>query len=249
MAKARFCYVNQVLSATMSASGSATARPVANLNNSARWKIWRSTTTTGDQYVIADFGSAKTIKVIALVDWVRHSGGAVRADYWDGAAWQTFGTFTLPSFNPTHVVAVWNTTGVSTTKIRIYFTNTGAVSAYVELGALVAGDYYQPTYTIIDGFTIEPVDPSLIVEAVEGREETQARPHYHTCAGVFQTEPEADVDGFRLMFATNGRRLPLLYAVDPDDADEILYCRLNGLPLKHEYGDFWTIAVSVREVL
>lgn len=247
MAKARFVYSNQALAATMTASASATARPAANLNNPARWKLWRSSTTTGDQNIVADFGSAKTIKAISLVDWLGHAGGVIRADYWDGATWVAFGTFTLPAFNPTKVITLWNTAGVSTSKVRIYFTNTATVSAYVEIGALVAGDYYQPTYTIVDGFQLEPVDPSLIVESVDGQEEAQARTGFHVAEGSFVDMPEADFDAFRVMFAANGRRKPLIFAIDPDDQDEVLYCRLNGMPIRHSYGDNWSIAVGVRE--
>lgn len=248
MAKARFAYLNRCLEASFTASSEVVNRPVTFLASWARWKKWRSDMSTGDQYVIADFGTARTIKAIALVDWLAHAGGSIRADYWDGAAWVAFGTFAQPAFNPTRVVALWDAVGVSTSKIRIFWTNTGAVSAYVEVGAVVAGDYYQPTYNLIDGFQVRPVDPSLIVRALDGQEEFQERTLYHVVDGTFETEPQTDHDAFRAMIATVGYRMPLLFAIDPGNASETFYARLEDVGLEHAFGTNWTIPVRLVEV-
>jgi hypothetical protein len=149
MASARFVYDNEVTKAgvTIAASSAASGYPAAYLSNRARWKPWRSGTSTGDQTVTVTFPTSKTVKAIAIVNYLAHVGGSIKAEYWTGAAWANFaggtGLFTLPASNRTKVVVLWDTTGVSTTQIRITFTNTGAVNAYVELGALVAGSYFS----------------------------------------------------------------------------------------------------------
>jgi hypothetical protein len=49
MAKARFVYENKALDATVTASSELANRPASYLKSSARWKKWRSSTSTGDQ--------------------------------------------------------------------------------------------------------------------------------------------------------------------------------------------------------
>lgn len=249
MATARFVYANLALSATITASAEVTNRPASYLSSPARWKKWRSTTTTGDQNVVFDFGGSQTVQCVALVGWRRHTGGAIRADYWDGSAWQTFGTFTLPSANPTGLVVLWNTTGVSTTKVRIYFTNTAAASDYVELGVAVIGTYYAPTYGIADGCELVRVDPSDVVAAIGGQEQAQTRTKYFEVSGQFGAMPEADKDAVLAMYEANGRTVPLLWAVDPDDVDQILYCRLSAVQaFPHAFGTHWDLPIAATEV-
>lgn len=249
MAKSRIAYVNRVTSATLTASSEAASptRPASYLKSAARWKKWRSATSTADQNVVADFGTSQLVQVVALVDWKRHAGGAIRADYWDGAAYQLFGNFAIPSFNPTKVLTLWNPVGVSTSRIRAYFTNTAVVSDYVELGVLFAGAYYQPTYTVVDGFTVQLVDPSVIVAAVDGQEEAQSRTTFHRVAGLYDYMGQTDVDALRAVFASIGNRAPFLFAVDPDNNDEIVYGRLESIGLQHRAARNFNIPLAVQE--
>lgn len=250
MARARFAYDNLALATatTITASSEVADRPDDYLKSAARWKKWRSTTTTGGHTVEIDFGSSQTIKVVALVDWLAHVGGSITAETWNGATWDAFGTFTLASPNPTGVIALWNTTGVSTAKVRISFVNTGAVSSYVELGVAIIGTYFEPEHTLSDGFEIIPVDPSIIVAALDGQEEAHERTTYHLARGTFETLSSTALAGFRALFAAVGHRKPFLFAIDPDDASEMLYARLESLPYEQQYQNVYTFPVAAREV-
>lgn len=247
MAKARFCYVHLVPTATITASSEVANRPASFLKSLARWKKWRSSTSTGDQSVVFDFVVTRTIRAIVLVDWKAHGGGTIKAETWNGSSYVLFANFTLPTFNPTRAIAVWNTTGVSTSRVRIYFTNAGPSNDYVELGAVFAGDYYQPTYNLIDGFQVEPVDPSEERASVDGQVETQQRTKYHVIRGTFETEPADQFIEFRRVFETIGRHTPFVLAVNPDDPDEIFYAKLQQLPAKHDFGQYWTLQLAARE--
>lgn len=250
MATIRIPYTNLCIASTVTitASSEISTRPDDYLANPARWKKWRSSTSTGDQNVVFDFGSSQTIKAVVLVDWKRHSGGAIKAEYWNGAAWVTFGTYTIPSNNPTKVLAAWNTSGVSTTKIRIYFTNTAVSNDYVELGVVFAGTYFQPTYGITDGFDLHPVDPSEIIAADGGQEQARTVRKYYVFDGQFETMPEADLKSFQVLYDTVGRTTPVVIAIDPDDNDEILYCRLTSeMPSDQVFTDNWNIHLSAQE--
>jgi hypothetical protein len=252
MAKSRLAYVNlataSATTVTASSEVAIPARPASYLKSAARWKKWRSTTTTGDQWALFDFGSAQTIKVVAIVGYKRHSGGAIKAEYWNGAAYVTFSTYTIPSANPTGLLTVWNTTGISTSRIRVYFTNTGAVSDYVELGVVVTGTYYEPTFNVIDGFRVTPIDPSLHIAAADGQEETQSRTTYHQMQVSYDYMPDADFDGFRTVFTAIGSRTPILFALDPSDDDLNLYGQIASIDFGHRYGRNYDVPVLVREV-
>jgi hypothetical protein len=250
MARARFAYSNLATAAatTITASSEVADRPDDFLKSAARWKKWRSSTTTGGHTVEFDFGSSQTVKVVALVDWRAHTGGSITAETWNGSTWDAFGTFTLASPNPTGVIALWDTTGVSTAKVRISFVNTGSVSSYVELGVAIIGTYFEPTYTLSDGFSLMPVDPSVIVASLDGQEEAQERAAYHVARGEFETLGAADLAGFRALFTAVGHRTPFLFAIDPDSAGEMLYGRLVDSPYEHQYQNTWSFPVTVREV-
>lgn len=252
MAKSRLAYVNLATAAatTVTASTEVTspARPASYLKSAARWKKWRSATSTADQWALFTFSGTQTVKVVAIVDWKGHTGGAIRAEYWDGATYQTFGTYSLPASNPTKLLTLWNTTGVSTTRIRIVFANTAVVSDYVELGVVVCGSYYQPTYTVIDGFRVTPIDPSVIMAAADGQEEAQTRTMFHQVTGGYDFMPDADFDGFRAVFTAVGSRNPFLFAVDPDDDDLNIYGRLVGITFGQRSGRNYDVPVTVQEV-
>lgn len=248
--KARIAYANLATAAgtTITASSEVVDRPASFLKSPARWKKWRSAASTANQTVTLAFAGAQTVQVVALVDWRAHAGGSIVAHTWTGSAWAVFGTFVLASPNPTGVIALWHTTGVSTTQVRLTFGNTTAVNASVEIGVVVAGPYFEPSHTLSDGFEIAPVDPSIIVASLDGQEEAQSRRAYHVARGTFEVLGAADLAGFRAAFAAVGHTRPLLFAIDPATPNEMLYGRLTDTPYEHQYQNTWTFPVQVREV-
>lgn len=253
MAKARFCYDNKALGATITASTAVADRPASYLANAARWKKWRSSTTTGDENVVFDFGSAQTVKAMLLVGWKRHgTAGTIKAEYWTGAAWAAFGggtgLFTLPADNPTGVVALFDTVGVSTAKVRVYFANVGAVSDYAELGVAFAGSYFEPAFNVSDGFAMERVDPSIIVASDGGNESAYQRAQFFACSGRFEYMSAANRASFVTMFSAVGTFKPLFLALDPGNPDEMMYCRFaEKLPAEHVVRSSYNVPISMKE--
>jgi hypothetical protein len=256
MARARFLWENECVKSgvTITASGSATGYPSTYLANRARWKPWRSTTTTGNQNVVFDFGTAKTITAVCLVNWRKHgTTGTIKAEYWTGAAYAAFdagtGLFTLPSSNRTRVVGLWYTPGRSTSRIRITFTNTGAVSDYVEVGVCVAGAYVEPAVTLTDDLRFDYTDPSSNVASDDGQEVARQRTKFLALATEYVAITAADKNNFFTMFDTVGCTLPFIYAVDATDADQVVYGRLTAiLPAAHQTFNRWNVSVPFLEV-
>jgi hypothetical protein len=125
---------------TVSSSAEVTNYPDDNVLNPARWKIWRSTTTTGDQWWKEDRGSNVTMLAGGLVGVKIHTGGSVN---FQANATDSWGSPTVDE-----VVTISDYTGAgcvffssqSLRWIRIYFTNTASANEYVELGHCFAGD-------------------------------------------------------------------------------------------------------------
>src|SRR5262245_2902233 len=99
MARVAFLYkTNNLWSAAasvISASASASALPAANAADPDRSKIWRSTTTTGDQWIKADLGSAQDVAAVAVANVKLHgSGGTLKIQHSpDNSAWTDQATF------------------------------------------------------------------------------------------------------------------------------------------------------------
>src|SRR6185436_3994757 len=103
---------NNLLTASgvvITSSAEATGYQDDYLADPARWKKWRSTTTTGDQWVKFDLGSNNAMTLLAVVDATIHTGGTLKAQANATDAWVTPTidvTLTVPSPDYTRV---WTT--------------------------------------------------------------------------------------------------------------------------------------------
>lgn len=242
MRTARIGYDNLTLrpATILTSSADAVGYPVSNLSSEAVWQKWRSSSTVGDQSVITDFGSAQTVKLVAIKNYLAHVGGTVKVEYWTGAAWANFGggtgLLTLPNPNQTGIAAIFYEAGVSTAKIRITFTNTGAVNSYVEIGVLYTGSYFEPTVSLAPGYGLRRVSLSTVVRTPSGSRSANRRGSYWALSGSqFQFEPETDRAGFSAFAAFVGLHQPFLFAINPDDPGNFMfYGRLDSdLPFTH----------------
>lgn len=255
MAKARFAYTNllAVSGVTITSSSEATARPDDYAVHPSPWKKWRSSTTTGDQWIKFDLGSNQAMQCALLSNWKRHTGGTIKFQAHTSDAWgapTVDETFTIPSTNPTKVIAKWLSASQNLRWVRFLFTNTGAVSDYVEVGVAFVGPYFGPSFNLSDGFKFRRVDQSLIVKSDGGNRSAHQKDRYYCAEGVFEYVPEADKDSFVTMFETNGVFTPLFFAVDPDDPDQIVYGAFDGeLNVSHVVRSQWNIPFKFEEVL
>jgi hypothetical protein len=243
----RFAYTDYAKTATPTTSADAVGYPKENAQNDARWKRWRSSTTTGNQNYDLDLGGSKTIQFVALVNVTAHAGGTVKAQYWTGAAWVDLGTFTFSAL--TGVGMLW--VSQATTKVRILFVNSGAVSAYVEIGVVRCGGYFQPVQQIQPGVLLDRPDPTEHVASVDGQEFAQRRSRFYSVAGVFAPLAAADRDAFIVMDDAVGTYQPFFFALDHASMDRCIFGRFeSGLRIAHmpKTADLWSAAIALREM-
>lgn len=231
MADSRLLYANVgVLSATWSQTtgGTATGYPLTNLNNFKRGLPWRSSTTNGNQVIVATF-PVSVIKAVVIINYLAHSGGGtIKAEYKNGGgAYANFGggtgLFTLPASNRTRLTALYETGGVTATDIRITYTNTGAVTTFVELGLAYIGGYSQPTQNVSPGVTQAMVDPSSVTYSENGQKYVWTRQKFLQFGVTYRPLGDTDKDTVQSVFDSIGTGTPFIFAIDPTDVDLTAY--------------------------
>ena len=256
---ARALYNNLGVTATWSQTtgGAATGYPLTNLNNDKRSRLFRSTTTTGHQVIVATLSTATTLYAIFLANWRAHaSGGTIKIETKNGGgAYSNFGGGTglcsLPASNRTKLTGLWNTGGTVATDIRITFTNTGGVSDYVELGlAFIAGTtgYFAATSNLSDnGYQYRPKDNSQRAVTVGMQEEFNLLPTLLTLTATFEWMALAQQQAMLAMHDAAGTSRPVIFAPNPDSLDEIAYGRFSKFNPIYETLDQWTVDLEFQE--
>lgn len=187
---------------TLTASSSATALPVANIQHQDRTKVWRSATGTGTPTIDLDLGSAQNVTAVCVAN-VRLVGAGVLEVYQRGSSGSP-GAATLVGTLPTQdaetraTFLFFNT--VSARHWQLKWTNPGAASDYAELGFVHLGTYFEPTQNVIVPTEAMRKDPSQLSASIDGQVTVRRRTQYSNGSWVFQEVPEAQLDIYRPMW-------------------------------------------------
>lgn len=250
---ARLAWNNRLIAdgVAITSSSEATGYVDDNLADSARWRKWRSTTTTGDQWVKFDLGANATMQVFAAMNAKLHTGGTLRVQANASDSWVTptiDDVFTVPSPDWTQMLIDWRSATSSLRWVRFYFTNTGAISGYVELGAVFAGPYLEPTRSVSPSLSVRRIDPSTQRYAIGGQRSAVIRPKFHTVSGTFVLQTATARNVLRQAYETTGATQPAIFAVDPADPSLTFYGTLQStLSAEHRAADLWDMPVEFVE--
>jgi hypothetical protein len=254
MAKTRVLYRNLAWdpTVTVASTGDASGYPATNALSQKRSLPWRSTTTTGNQSITFTFSGSKTVLAIVAGNYKIHTGGTLTAQWANGGAFTSLGTFTIPSSNRTKLVALF--VSQACTQIRFLFTNTGSVNEFVELGLPVIVDatgYFQATVNYADGLNLVPTDPSPATTSVGGQEQSRTLPSYLQFTAQFIDVPEAtDFTSWLAIRDYVGCRLPFVLALDPDNPDKIVFGKMpTQLQTTQRPRTYWNVSLPFREMV
>lgn len=254
---ARLAYSNLLLGSgvVITSSGDATGYPATNLANPARWKKWRSTTTTGDQWVQFDLGSTQAFQLLAVTDVLLHTnGGTLKAQANASAVW-TSPTVNdtispLPSPDLTHVLADWLSSVQTLRYVRFLFSNVGASNSYVEIGAAFCGPYFQAAKSVAPGVKLLRTDQSVPVHAIGGQRSTVVRAKAHEFQGTFALQSSSDRESFRAAFDANGVALPCVFGLVPGTPSLTFYGTLAAqfeVDHRPKTPDNWDVVIDFLE--
>lgn len=252
MASSRFAYRNWAWEAgvTITASASASGYPATNLSSPAPWKRWRSTQTTGDQWVKFDLGTARAMTACLLRGPLVHAGGSIRfqanaTDSWGAPTIDT--AFTIPTTMRTQVLALFFASQ-SLRWVRIYFTNTSAVDQAVELGVAFPTSALMLSRNIAQGVGFARNDRSVVIEATGGQTQVDQRAQQYALSVDPNLMQPPDRDLFFGVMDTVGTFLPWFMVIDDTDPNQIVYGRIEGgLQGQHVVGDLWAAPFAFKE--
>lgn len=236
----------------ITASASATGYPVSNLASSAPWKIWRSSVTTGDQWVKFDLGASRAMTGCLLRNALIHVGGAIKFQAHATDAWgapTVNQTITVPATTRTNVLAAFIATQ-TLRWVRILFVNTTAVSQAVELGIAFPTNYLQMTRGIVDGVGFTRPDLSLVVQSISGHEQVDRRAQRY----VLSIDPNhflpADRDNLLAVYDRVGTHTPWFFVLDATDPNLMAYGKFVAqLGLVHATDELWRAPYVFQEEL
>lgn len=229
-----FCHFladNEWTGATLTASSAASALPAAATQDTDRLYPWRSLSQTADQTLIADLGAAASIDFWAVANIKRQNSGAVKL-YQGGSggspgAWSLVATLDAEDAETRLAVEVF--AAVSARHWKVEWTNgNGAVADYAEAGYIGLGAAFTPSRACSTPVPWSPTDPSVARASVDGQESYTRRTSYAAGSLLFRSVSETDLDGFRSLYRTVGRRTPFFFALDADLGNQKWLMRLAG---------------------
>lgn len=236
---------------TISSSSEAAGHVDDNLAHPARWKDWRSATGTSDQWWKADLGANKNFQLLAVMNAKLHTGGTLKAQANASDVWTSptvDHTLTIPSVNYTAVLADWLSSVQNLRWIRFYFTNTGAVNEYAQIGAVFAGTYLEPSRSVSPSLSVRRVDPSVHRYATGGQRSSLVRSKFHEVSGTFPLQTVSARQDQRALYETVGATTPIIFALDPNDPSLIFYGTLQQtLTAEHTGPDLWDLPIDFVE--
>lgn len=250
---ARIAWDNLLVASTavITASSESSSYIHGNLANTSRWKGWRSASSTGDQWAKFDLGSNQSMQVIAAMNATIHPGGTLKLQANTSDAWVTPAvdvTVSVPTTDYTRVLATWLSGPQSLRWVRFYFTNTGAVDTYVELGAVLAGMYLEPSRSLSPALSLRRVDPSIQRYSTGGHRSSVVRSKYHEVSGTFVLQTAAARNELRRMYESIGATTPALFTLDASDTSLTFYGTLNAaLSAQHAGPDLWDVPIEFVE--
>lgn len=209
MSAIRFCWNNllTVPGVVVASSSALSTLPNTNAILPDRTLVWRSTSTTGDQWVSFDLGAAAAVTVLAIANPKLQTGGTLKLQRSpDNTTWTDVAT--LPAADVDTKVTFVFFGSISFRYWRIYFTNVGAVSDYVEVGYAFVGTYFEPANNVVGPLPAPLVDNSVVTKSLAGQRSTTVRPQQSTGTFTWESLTESDRGALQQIFRAQGQGLP-----------------------------------------
>lgn len=199
---------NAVLSVTSAAAG----YPVTLVQSYQRSYRWRST-SLANQTITLDNGSAQTISCVVLWDHNLTTSATVTVTVSsDNVTYEDFniGTPTaagkLIIFGPT----------VERRYLKILIADASNPNAYLSVGRVFVGDYYETEYNYSDGWTIDVVNLSRRVRGPAGNSQSVVAPSYKKISLSMELMTTDDRDAFIDIVEDCGINIPMWIMLDID---------------------------------
>jgi len=194
-------------------------------------KKWRATGDTAE-WVKFDLGGATKLTCVALFGFNFSSAATVTLEANASDSWGS------PSYSQALTIATDADSNVLSRLVffldqtyqwwRITIADASNADGYVEVGRIIAGEYYEPTRGHRDAFSIDMVDPSEGVRAPGRQTFFKARNKFRRFSVGFDLYDQTQADKLSAIFDKIGTSEPCVVALDPSNrpSKDSGYCYL-----------------------
>ncbi|MCI0366037.1 MAG: hypothetical protein L0219_19435 [Phycisphaerales bacterium] len=239
---------------TLFQSSQDNAFPAANVINQLRKKPWRTGATLAQEWVYFDFGVARTVQAIVVLDHTLTSG-----DSGIMVQGNTTAVFTSPAFSQT---LTWSSGLITQTFLaqsyrfwRFVFTKSSA-SQTRDVGRLFIGPYTDAETPDYDGWDRDEEDLSTVIRTVGGQVFSEARNSYRMASLKFTNITETKRLELKALSDRVGRHTNFFAVIDPTASGEVaeaVYVKLRDKP-KMKVSGFdaellWSGKLDLEELL
>lgn len=234
MANMRFLYDNLIDDSTVVITeGSENADlPSSNLTHPHRTKVYRTGTSSANEWVKFDLGSAKAVQCVVILDHDLTAGDSVIK--LQGNASDSWGS---PSVNETitynaDVMAKFLGSPQTYQWWRVIFTKSAAGETR-DIGRLFIGPYYECTKNIHFGdLDIIPIDLSVTDRSVGGQTYSEIRDIYHEIKVGFVKIGDTQMSSFKTIADAVGTHTPMFISLDPTNKPYVWLYYVKAKSLK-----------------
>lgn len=255
---ARFMWENRVdLTATTITAGSEnTDLPAANVRHPHRTKVYRTGTSAAGEWIKFDFGSAKTVQAVILLDHTLTGSDtsikvqANTSDSWtappvDQAMTYNAGTIAY-YFSDLQTYQWW----------RIIFTKSAAGQTR-DIGRVFLGPYYEAVRSFRHGsLKVTPIDLSETDRSLGGQTFSEIKSIYHKVEGEIGNIADAQNTQMAALATACGTHTPWFLSVDNANKpyDLLYYGKTEKLSTRNEEmilagAYLWTTSIEFAEEL
>lgn len=256
MANARFIYTDWVRAADASVIVNTVGnwlvqRPAEFILSPWRKKVARSTGSPTDVDLVVDLKSARSFNCAFLIQPKIHVGGSVKIQANATNVWTSpsFDSGAFPAIDAQRRLTGLYFAAQNYRYVRVLWVNTGVVSQEVELGYLMLGTYYEPTYNLTDKLSRTPNDPSVINEAYDGEVQVFRKTKFRTVNFFFEAMPLADRNACDTMYDEVGIGRHVIFATDSALLNDTFYGRFLDWKIDFHTGSYelWDLAGQFSE--
>jgi hypothetical protein len=236
----------------ISESSEVSTLPSSNVANDLRTKVWRTGTSTADEWIVFDLGSAKAVSAVILLDHTLTAGDSAitleghTADSWATPAYSntlTYAASTIYEVFAAETYRYW----------RVKFTKASA-GVSRDIGRIFLGPYVTASREVSPGdYTENTVDRTVTRRTLGGQSYSWLRDSYRSLTLGWKWIEDAQKTEFSTLASTVGSSVPwFLYLSGRHDTP--LYVKLRDLFAYKNAGGvdgayLWDVQMIVDEEL
>lgn len=143
---------------------------------------------------------------------------------------------------------------VTVKRFEIIVTSSGNADGYIEIGRIILGESWSPTYNAEYGAQITPIDLSQISRTVGGDQKVDVRTMHKKMDFNLRYMPQTDKTALSTIIRKIGMRQPVFVSMYPNETDEVfqagnIFGRFESIsPFEHSLTNVYDTSITIEEI-